>query len=171
MQWIRQGFRYYRDPSRGRRVTADRDHPVITPTPASNNTPAAGYRIRRNGPAVRVLADGAVTVPPALAAAVREAVLTLYDRQLRQGATLTPDARDLLRALRQSATRSAPGTPTHRPDTMEEIRAVVRDRVSVAEAAARLSCSESYVRRLCRTGRLPARRIGNTWAVDSEALT
>ncbi|MFG3231815.1 helix-turn-helix domain-containing protein [Streptomyces antibioticus] len=38
------------------------------------------------------------------------------------------------------------------------------------EAAAVLGCDTSHVRRLCLTGRLPARRITGGWLIDSTAL-
>ena len=44
--------------------------------------------------------------------------------------------------------------------------------ISVAEAAALLHVSEGYVWRLCRDGRLTARRLGKgTWLIDPESVT
>ena len=42
--------------------------------------------------------------------------------------------------------------------------------ISVAEAAQRLGIGEQRVRSLAASGRLPARRLGHAWAVDSAAV-
>lgn len=42
--------------------------------------------------------------------------------------------------------------------------------ITVPDVAARLACSEQYVRRLIRDGRIPASRVGNTWVIPETAL-
>ncbi|MEV4043153.1 helix-turn-helix domain-containing protein [Streptomyces sp. NPDC049744] len=41
--------------------------------------------------------------------------------------------------------------------------------VSTAEAARRMGCSESYVRRLARLGLVPARRVAGVWLITTAA--
>ncbi|MFH9293843.1 helix-turn-helix domain-containing protein [Streptomyces sp. NPDC017520] len=41
--------------------------------------------------------------------------------------------------------------------------------VSAREWAERVGCSPQYVRRLARTGRVPARRIGRAWLIAGSA--
>ncbi|MCB5166043.1 helix-turn-helix domain-containing protein [Streptomyces bambusae] len=42
--------------------------------------------------------------------------------------------------------------------------------LGVAEAASLLGCTPTYVRRLCRTGALPAQRITGGWVIEAAAL-
>ena len=42
--------------------------------------------------------------------------------------------------------------------------------LEVAHVAHRLSCSQAFVRRLIRDGRLPALRIGNRWRIEETDL-
>ena len=44
------------------------------------------------------------------------------------------------------------------------------DILKVSEVSEVLRCSEIYVRRLCRTGKLPARKVGRGWRVTKSAL-
>ncbi|MFF9861130.1 helix-turn-helix domain-containing protein [Streptomyces tendae] len=41
--------------------------------------------------------------------------------------------------------------------------------MSTAEAARRMGCSESYVRRLARLGLVPARRVAGVWLITTAA--
>ncbi|MGW2438751.1 helix-turn-helix domain-containing protein [Streptomyces goshikiensis] len=40
----------------------------------------------------------------------------------------------------------------------------------MAEAAGLLGCTPSYLRRLCRTGAIPAQRITGGWIIEAGAL-
>lgn len=109
--------------------------------------------------------DGSVRVPPALAASVHTAVLLHLAASVRSGGgTLTPDARDLLRALHKAAS-GVSDTPTPAPVTVVTSRVI-----GVAEAARVLGCNPSYVRRLCLAGRIPATRITGGWVIEAAAL-
>ncbi|MFJ7242351.1 helix-turn-helix domain-containing protein [Streptomyces olivaceus] len=55
---------------------------------------------------------------------------------------------------------SVPGTPVAGAASVE---------VSTAEAARRMGCSESYVRRLARLGLVPARRVAGVWLITRAA--
>ncbi|MEU8711672.1 helix-turn-helix domain-containing protein [Streptomyces sp. NPDC048663] len=113
-------------------------------------------------------APGAVVVPPALASTTFAAlVLYLADRNRTDGGALTPDARALLRDLHRAASRpsSASDTPTPAPVTVITSRVI-----GVAEAADLLGCNQSYVRRLCLAGRIPATRNRGGWVIETTAL-
>ncbi|WNB84530.1 helix-turn-helix domain-containing protein [Cellulomonas sp. ATA003] len=62
---------------------------------------------------------------------------------------------------------SGAGTSDGAPGTMDH---VTRAWSTPGEAARRVGCSAEYVRRLARTGRVPARRVGPVWEVDRDAL-
>jgi excisionase family DNA binding protein len=57
---------------------------------------------------------------------------------------------------------SGPGTGPAPPATVE---------VPTTVAAEVIGASPEYVRRLCRTGRLPARRIGRAWLISLDRRT
>jgi excisionase family DNA binding protein len=42
--------------------------------------------------------------------------------------------------------------------------------IATVEAASRLQCTVRYVRKLCETGRLPARRLGRDWLITEHHL-
>lgn len=72
---------------------------------------------------------------------------------------------DGLAALVQSLLNpdsSGTGTKPPTPATVE---------ISTTEQAARMGCSDRYVRKLCHTGRLPARRVGRTWLISAQEDT
>lgn len=48
--------------------------------------------------------------------------------------------------------------------------ATTRLEITTEEAAMRMHCSAQYVRRLCVQGRIPARRVGSQWLVDSAGI-
>ncbi|MGI5182233.1 helix-turn-helix domain-containing protein [Dactylosporangium sp. CA-152071] len=113
--------------------------------------------------------DGSVLVPgdvagELLAAAVRD----LTARARRDGLLVSARAQRILLALHEAAERheqtsTAAGTEPVAPAT-------VAGRVAAAQAAGLLGCTESYVRRLCRAGRLAGERVGPVWLVDTESL-
>lgn len=119
----------------------------------------------------RVLADGSVVIPARLASTVFAATtLYLSARTRTAGGALTPEARELLRALHVAAQELSSASATPPADS----RTVDHERhghvLGVAEAAGVLGCHPSYVRRLCHTGVLPAQRLSGGWVVDANAL-
>ncbi|WP_257132559.1 MULTISPECIES: helix-turn-helix domain-containing protein [unclassified Streptomyces] len=113
-------------------------------------------------------ADGSVVVPAALAGPVLRVLLRDVGARLQsdQGAVPSP-VTGLFWALALAAEQaeaeesSAPGTPAERPVSVE---------ISTAEAARELGCSEGYVRRLARAGRLRGRKVGPVWLVTEAAI-
>jgi hypothetical protein len=77
-----------------------RDTPVSAPTVTSNDTPAAGYRIRRNWPDCE---RAAVALPASLAPVFNVVVLYFDDRVRASGGTLVPGTRMLLCDWRRAA--------------------------------------------------------------------
>ncbi|GBQ01034.1 hypothetical protein SSP531S_24640 [Streptomyces spongiicola] len=115
--------------------------------------------------APRVLEDGAVRVPAHLASAVFAAtMLYLADQTRASGGALAPDARQLLQALHQAANGHpgfAPETPSTPADTVM---------LGMGAVAALLGCTPQYARRLARSGRLPAQRVGHVWLISPADL-
>ncbi|MFJ3088922.1 helix-turn-helix domain-containing protein [Streptomyces sp. NPDC086838] len=80
---------------------------------------------------------------------------------------MAPGVPSLLWALKAAAERaeaeggSALGTSAVPPVSVE---------ISTAEAARELGCSEGYVRRLARAGRLRGRKVGPVWLVAEAAI-
>ncbi|MEV7427006.1 helix-turn-helix domain-containing protein [Streptomyces sp. NPDC091212] len=120
-------------------------------------------------PRALVRADGSVVVPPALAAGVLRVLLRdLGARVAVDGGELAPGVHRLLWSLHvaSSAVEDEPdgsgdGTPSEGPASVE---------ISTADAARVLGCSEGYVRRLARAGRLRGRKVGPVWLVAEAAI-
>ncbi|MFC8866380.1 helix-turn-helix domain-containing protein [Streptomyces sp. NPDC057148] len=64
---------------------------------------------------------------------------------------------------------SVPGTPTPAPATVDH-EGFEGSLMGMRDAAAVLGCTAEYARRLARTGRLRAHRVGGVWAVRPEDL-
>lgn len=116
------------------------------------------------------LPDGSVIVPAALAGPVRRILIRDLAQHIRtDGGAPTTAVRQLVYALARAEHHaqadtdgSDTGTPPPAPATVE---------ISTTAAAVVLGCSESYVRRLCRSGRLHGRRAGRrTWLIDRASL-
>lgn len=112
--------------------------------------------------------DGSVLVPGALASPVLRVLLRdVAARCLTGGGKVSPSVSGLLWALNEAAEQaevrdgSAPGTPGAAPVSVE---------ISTSEAARELGCSEGYVRRLARAGRLRGRKVGPVWLVAEAAI-
>ncbi|MER6601828.1 helix-turn-helix domain-containing protein [Streptomyces parvus] len=112
--------------------------------------------------------DGSVVVPPELADGVLRVLLRDVGARLKADRGAVPlSTSSLLWALALAAEQaeegegSAPGTPAERPVSVE---------ISTAEAARELGCSEGYVRRLARAGRLRGRKVGPVWLVAEAAI-
>lgn len=111
--------------------------------------------------------DGSVVIPPALADEVLRRLVRDMTREAREsGCTATPGARRLVEALfvakQRHEGRQAPD------QSSSECGTSARNFASVSDMATRMGCSESYVRRLARQGRIPARRVGSTWLIEEE---
>ncbi|MYX15440.1 excisionase family DNA-binding protein [Streptomyces sp. SID8374] len=112
--------------------------------------------------------DGSVRIPASLAGSVLRVLLRDAGARLKadQGTVPLP-VTSLFWALALAAERaeaeegSAPGTSADRPVSVE---------ISTAEAARELGCSEGYVRRLARAGRLRGRKVGPVWLVAEAAI-
>lgn len=85
------------------------------------------------------------------------------------GGALSPEARDLLRALHSAAQGPGSGsdTSTGHSRTVDHRSGSV---FGVAEAASVLGCHPSYVRRLCHTGAIQAQRNRGGWVIEANAL-
>ncbi|MGW6462583.1 helix-turn-helix domain-containing protein [Streptomyces rubiginosohelvolus] len=112
--------------------------------------------------------DGSVVVPPELADGVLRVLLRDVGARLKADRGAVPlSTSSLLWALALAAEQaeegegSACGTPAERPVSVE---------ISTAEAARELGCSEGYVRRLARAGRLRGRKVGPVWLVAEAAI-
>ncbi|MFC8724307.1 helix-turn-helix domain-containing protein [Streptomyces bacillaris] len=112
--------------------------------------------------------DGSVTIPPALAGPVLRVLLRDVGARLQSDQAAVPlPVSSLFWALAAAAERaeaeagSACGTPAVPPVSVE---------ISTAEAARELGCSEGYVRRLARAGRLRGRKVGPIWLVAGAAI-
>ncbi|MEV5611497.1 helix-turn-helix domain-containing protein [Streptomyces sp. NPDC052225] len=112
-------------------------------------------------------------MPPALAGEVLRRLLRDLSAEVRaNGGRLTPQIYRLLWALRSAQDEGEKGSGLVRTPggsvagTPFEGAAIVE---TAAETARRMGCSESYVRRLARSGQLPARKVGTTWLITAAA--
>lgn len=115
--------------------------------------------------------DGSVVVPASVAGEVlRALVRDLTARVRADGGEVSPGVRRLLHALHTADQRPDPAAsgPSSDPGTTQPAWANVE--ITAGEAAALLGCSAEYVRRLARTGRFQARRIGAVWLINSADL-
>ncbi|MFF4448929.1 helix-turn-helix domain-containing protein [Streptomyces sp. NPDC001502] len=115
----------------------------------------------------RVLPDGSVVVPARLTSTVFAATaLYLSARTRTSGGALTPEARDLLRALDAGAQG-----PTPSPATSSE-GSVIGDSATLgaSEVARVLGCSRRWATYLLGSGRLSAWRVGRTWVTTQRDL-
>lgn len=110
--------------------------------------------------------DGTIIIPAAVAGDVlRLLVLGLTVRVRADGGELGPTARRVLWALHEAAQRTeqtgfADETSAPAPATVE-IR-------TAQEMAVVMGCSVQYVRRLCASGALHARRAGRSWLITDD---
>lgn len=109
-----------------------------------------------------------MTVPASVAGDVLRALVRDLTARVRvDGGEISPRVRTLLYAL-HAADQGHPDTPGSAPGTPPPASVTVE--LSTGEAAALLGCSSEYVRRLARSGRLTARRVGAAWLIDPVAL-
>ncbi|MFF3891802.1 hypothetical protein ACFYY3_01080 [Streptomyces sp. NPDC001812] len=113
--------------------------------------------------------DGSVVIPASIAADVLRRLLRDLSSEVQaNGGKLSPAVYRVMWALHHADDQavaeeklgSAGGTPVARPASVEE---------SVTQAACRMGCSESYVRRLARSGQVPARRVAGVWLIAKAA--
>ncbi|MFE5852528.1 helix-turn-helix domain-containing protein [Streptomyces sp. NPDC056500] len=112
--------------------------------------------------------DGSVVVPAELAGAVLRILLRDVGARFHVDAGKVPSSvSGLLWALNAAAEQaeardgSGSGTPGGEPVSVE---------IGTADAARELGCSEGYVRRLARAGRLRGRKVGPVWLVAEAAI-
>jgi excisionase family DNA binding protein len=101
-----------------------------------------------------------VLIPRDLAGPVGRLLAYAINRRNREdGVGPTPRMVALLRELDAVARSPYGSTPSAGASGDESW-------LSIAEAAAAMGCSPQYVRRLCRAGRVTARRVGREWLVS-----
>ncbi|WP_256789948.1 helix-turn-helix domain-containing protein [Frankia sp. AvcI1] len=111
-------------------------------------------------------AMSAVPVPTQLAGAVRDLLLAGLGARMRTdgGGRVPPGLVDLMRALDDAATGrlrpTFPGEHTFGRQSMVE-------EIGAPEFARRAGLPRQTVTRLCRTGVLPARRVGRVWLITT----
>ncbi|MGC4927247.1 helix-turn-helix domain-containing protein [Streptomyces sp. DT117] len=112
--------------------------------------------------------DGTVIVPAELSAVVLRVLLRDVGARLKADRGAVPlSTSSLLWALAlaaeqaEAAEGSANGPSPDRPVSME---------ISASQAAEELGCSARHARRLARSGRLPARRVGRAWLIAEAAI-
>lgn len=113
-------------------------------------------------------AEPAVTVPPALARPLLRFLVRALTREAREdGGALPPGIAsflaDLAALVDAPPAGSADGTTSAPSATVEPV-------MTATEVARSMGASPEYVRRLCRSGRLRARRPGREWLIDPESL-
>lgn len=118
--------------------------------------------------------DGSIVIPASIAADVSRRLLRDLGREVQaNGGRLPPATYRLLWALHEAArAEAAKGAeiappPGSVPGTSVAAGASVE--IGTAEAARRMGCSESYVRRLARLGLVPARRVAGVWLITRAA--
>ncbi|MFE7648677.1 helix-turn-helix domain-containing protein [Streptomyces phaeoluteigriseus] len=113
--------------------------------------------------------DGSVVIPASIAGDVlRRLLRDLAGEVSANGGRLSPAVYRVMWALHGAAEEerertsagSADGTPVGTRASVE---------ISTTEAARRMGCSESYVRRLARLGLVPARRVAGVWLIARAA--
>ena len=127
-------------------------------------------------PTALVAADGSVLVPATLVGAVRRALMRDTAAQLgaNGGGRQPLEVAALLvafdAALRPAEERIAADRPGC-PDIGTAGSDSATLGVSASQAAQRLGCDPSWVRRLARAGRIRGRLSGSIWVVDPSSLT
>lgn len=113
-------------------------------------------------PANLLQADGSVLIPASVAGdVIRFIVLGLTDRVRTDGGEVSTSARRVLWALHEAAQRQdEAGFPDETPPPAQ-----VTVEMTACEVAAVMGCSPQYVRRLCASGVLRARRAGRQWMI------
>ncbi|MFG2021100.1 helix-turn-helix domain-containing protein [Actinomadura geliboluensis] len=113
-------------------------------------------------------AERLVTVPPALARPLRDLLSDHVVYRARvNGVTVSPVLLGFLADLDAVVEPPAPGSAA---GTSSAPSATVEAVMTVTEVAGLMGASPEYVRRLCRRGRLRARRPGREWLIDPESL-
>ncbi|MGS2640256.1 helix-turn-helix domain-containing protein [Streptosporangium sp. G12] len=109
--------------------------------------------------------DGSVVIPPEVAAPVlRLLTIGLTARVRADGGEIGPVARQVLHALHAASQRC--DEPGFRSETPEPRPAIVE--ITVMGMASEMGCSPQYVRRLCASGVLRARRVGRQWLITPD---
>lgn len=128
-------------------------------------------RVPAELPAGLLRPDGSVLVPSdvageLLAAAVRD----LTARARRDGLTVSDRALRVLQALHEAAERHDTTPPAPAGTGAGTHASASPTVITTTHAADLLGCTDSYVRRLCRAGRLTGERVGPLWLIDQASL-
>jgi excisionase family DNA binding protein len=124
------------------------------------------------GAARLVREDGSVIVPPQLAGEVLRILLRDLGARVRaDGGELSTGVRDLLWTLHYAAqAEDERGVrSTHIPGGFADETSVTGGanvEISAREWAEQIGCSEQYARRMARSGRVSARRVGRQWLIS-----
>ncbi|MEU9641513.1 helix-turn-helix domain-containing protein [Streptomyces sp. NPDC048188] len=86
------------------------------------------------------------------------------------GGQPTPEAARILRELHAAARGLRSFAPETPPAPRTTVDTGSEEMLGMRKAAAVLGCTPQYARRLARTGRLRAHRVGGIWAVRPEDL-
>ncbi|MEU2598446.1 helix-turn-helix domain-containing protein [Streptomyces hirsutus] len=114
--------------------------------------------------------DGSLVIPAPLAREVlRVLVRDLSERVRSDGGEVSPAVRGVLRALHLAAKQPRDGAGAFAAETPADQGVSVRE-VTAEQAAGLLGCSPQYARRLARSGRVAARRVGPVWLIDRASL-
>lgn len=109
----------------------------------------------------------AVLIPPALASEVFAALSAYVTERVRlTGALPSPACYELLRSLYAAARRPVRPAPGSADGTTSAPSATVEPEMTVTEVTGQMGASPEYVRRLCREGRLRARKPGREWLIE-----
>ncbi|WP_200214978.1 helix-turn-helix domain-containing protein [Micromonospora coerulea] len=111
-----------------------------------------------------------MVVPAHLAGAVRRILVRDLAQHVRaNGGAPTQDVRQLFYALARAEHQHDQAAEGFATETTPAAPPIVE--ISTDDAAALLECSAQHVRRLCRSRRLMARRVGQrAWLIDPASL-
>jgi excisionase family DNA binding protein len=120
--------------------------------------------------------SGAVLIPATIARAILGATTIGLEEMRRRNelGRLSDDAIEALQALyvvAQDTGTSASGPASRESANVEASPQGGSQRMLTSGEAARIyGCDERHIRRLCRSGRLPAVRVGRQWTIRPEDL-
>lgn len=135
------------------RVARDREPAVTTAPMTSGATPGTGLEIR-----------GRVEVPADLAGPLLRLLVRALRREVREDGGVIPTGIEVFLADLAAAVDGTPPPAGSANGTCPGAGATVE--VPVLVMAGVMGASPGYVRRLCRVGRLRARRVGGRWLVE-----
>lgn len=109
-----------------------------------------------------------VVIPDSLAGDVLRRIMRDLEREIRgNGGEVTAAARELLWALHYADQRHQQETRSSERTDSAEVGSV---EIGTADAAARMGCSQEWVSRLVRSGRVRGRIVGRVLLVEAASL-